>query len=124
MFLADARRIRDLFGKARAIKFVDWLVSWTEDLDETIWWGEQFARAASSHPRFTELAWLAGFAESGKDLLVSILQDRGCKRMVVSIYQPGAEQLRVSRSTIWCGGGAIVLFTHNPFRGVLRDRER
>ena len=76
VFLPLARRIRDLFVKARAIKFVDWLVSWTEDLDETIWWGEQFARAASSHPRFTELAWLAGFAESGKDLLVSILQDR------------------------------------------------
>lgn len=69
-----ARRIIELLDEAakydECIKF---LLSWTWDYDETVYWILQLTRGMSSHPRFTEAAWIHGAANGGKDRFLGLV---------------------------------------------------
>ena len=69
-----AARIEGFFDTLRSKdRMLGALCNWTDDLDEVIYHGMNFARGAARDERPTECIWLAGAAETGKDFYLNLI---------------------------------------------------
>lgn len=53
---------------------VKFFLTWTFNLDEAIYFLRNLCRGLFAYARFTEALWVVGAAESGKDLMLAIIQ--------------------------------------------------
>ena len=71
----QARRLLNLMEKLRAVDpFLDWLLDFAPDFDSGLYLLLFLARGLSAHPEYTECLFLVGAAQSGKDVLIKMLQ--------------------------------------------------
>ena len=69
-----ALKIQEFFDViCRKDRMMQALRDWSEDLDETVYHGENFARGAARDERATECTWLSGAAETGKDFFLNLV---------------------------------------------------
>ena len=72
---ACARRVESLMKKLAAVDpLVKFFMTWTLNLDETFYILRKICGGFFAFARFTECLWIVGAAESGKDLVLGIIQ--------------------------------------------------